>query len=56
VIARGSRSEVASVELTGGRMNSDPLTITFKGGERWELEVPKPSKRSAKEFVAVTGV
>jgi hypothetical protein len=53
VITRGSRSEVASVELAGGGMNSDPLTVTFKSGERWELEVPKPSKKGAKELVEV---
>ena len=51
-ITRVPRSEVASVEFTGGGMYSDPLTVTFKSGDSWALEVPKPSKKSAKELAA----
>jgi hypothetical protein len=51
VIARVARSEVASVELDGGGLYALPLTVTFSSGDRWELEVPKPSKKHAKEVV-----
>jgi len=52
VITRVPRGEVASVEFGGGGMYSDPLTVTFASGANWALEVPKPSRKSAKEFVA----
>ena len=51
VIVRVPRSELASVELDGGGLYALPLTVTFSGGDRWELEVPKPSKKHAKEVV-----
>jgi len=52
VIVRVPRSEFASAEL-GGAANifSPPLTINFKRGERWELEVPRPSRKQAKRVV-----
>src|ERR1017187_10995224 len=51
VIVRVPRSELASVELDGGGLYALPLAVTFSGGDRWELEVPKPSKKHAKEVV-----
>lgn len=54
VLVRIPRSEIASAELGGGQtMFSPPVTITLAGGDRWELEVPRPSKQAAKELVAV---
>jgi hypothetical protein len=55
VIARVPRGEVESVDLSGGGMNSCPLTVTFTGGDVWELEVPKPSKKYAKQVVEQLG-
>lgn len=55
IIARVPRSEVASVELGGGGIYSPPLTVTFNSGNKWELEVPKPSKKHAKEVVQALG-
>jgi hypothetical protein len=51
VVERIPRSEVASAELGGGVAPS--LTITFSNGEGWTLEVPRPSKGSAKAVVDV---
>jgi hypothetical protein len=51
VIVRVPRSEVASAELGGGGLFSPPLTITFTNGGTWQLEVPRPSKKHAKEVV-----
>jgi len=54
VIARIPRSELASAELGGGQtIFSPPLTITFKSGDKWLLEVPRPSKKQARQVVAV---
>lgn len=52
VIVRVPRSEVASAELGGGGLFSPPLTITFTNGSTWQLEVPRPNKKQAKEVVA----
>ncbi|MGA3362255.1 MAG: hypothetical protein ABSD82_09515 [Solirubrobacteraceae bacterium] len=54
VIVRVSRSEFESAEL-GGAVNifSPPLTINFKGGEFWQLEVPRPSRKQAQAVVDV---
>jgi hypothetical protein len=48
VIVRVPRSEFESAAV-GGAANifSPPLTIHFKGGERWELEVPRPARKQA---------
>jgi hypothetical protein len=53
VLARVPRSDVASVELGGGKLQSDPLTLTFTNGGAWELEVSKAVKKSGKAFVEV---
>ena len=55
VIVRVPRSEVASAELGGGGLFSPPLTITFTNGSTWQLEVPRPNKKQAKEVVATLG-
>lgn len=56
VIERVPRSDVASAELGGGHtLYSPPLTITFVGGYTWRLEVPRPSKKAAKEVVGTLG-
>jgi hypothetical protein len=55
VIARVPRAEVESVTLSGGGLYSPPLTVTFRNGEIWELEVPKPSKKYAKQVVEELG-
>jgi hypothetical protein len=55
VIVRVPRSELESAEV-GGAANifSPPLTIHFKGGERWELEVPpRPARKQALAVVNV---
>ena len=49
VIERVSRSEVASGELGGGV--SPALTVGFRDGGEWLLEVPRPFKRDAEEVV-----
>jgi hypothetical protein len=54
VLVRLPRSDVAGAELGGGHtLMSPPLTITFTAGERWELEVPRPSKKDAQEVASV---
>jgi hypothetical protein len=53
VVARMPRSEVASAQLGGGV--SPSLTITFNDGGTWQLEVPRPSKKHAKEVVDALG-
>lgn len=55
VIVRVPRSEVASAELGGGGLFSPPLTITFTNGSTWQLEVPRPNKKQAKEVVETLG-
>jgi hypothetical protein len=55
IIARIPRSEVVSAELDGGGIYSPPLTITFASGDSWQLEVPRPSKKHAKQVVQVLG-
>jgi hypothetical protein len=55
VLARVQRSDVASVELGGGKLQSDPLTLNFTNGESWQLEVSKAVKKSGKAFVEELG-
>ncbi|HEY1777598.1 MAG TPA: hypothetical protein VGG41_15680 [Solirubrobacteraceae bacterium] len=49
VLKRTPRSEVASAELGKGLV--PPLTIGFADGDRWELEVPGPSRKHARTLV-----
>lgn len=51
VIARVPRREVTGVELEKGGLYSPPLTVTFKSGDTWALEVPKPSVKHAKAVI-----
>jgi hypothetical protein len=51
VIARAPRSEVTGIELDKGGLYSPPLTVTFRDGNTWALEVPKPSVKSAKAVI-----
>lgn len=51
VIARVPRSEVTGIELDKGGLYSPPLTVSFKSGETWALEVPKPSVKHAKAVI-----
>jgi hypothetical protein len=56
VIERVPRGEVTGAELGGGHtLYSPPLTITFAGDYYWALEVPRPSKKAAKEVVDTLG-
>jgi hypothetical protein len=55
IITRIPRSEVVSAQLDGGGIYSPPLTITFASGNSWQLEVPRPSKKHAKQVVQVLG-
>ncbi|HEX2702062.1 MAG TPA: hypothetical protein VHM72_01340 [Solirubrobacteraceae bacterium] len=54
VLVRLPRSEFEAAEV-GGAANifSPPLTIHFKGGERWELEVPRPARKQALAVVNI---
>jgi hypothetical protein len=51
VLARASRSEVASVEFDEGRMVSH-LKLSFANGHLWEFDVPRTDKKTAKAVVA----
>jgi hypothetical protein len=53
VIVRVSRSEFESAEVGGVNIFSPPRTIKFKGGESWQLEVPRPSRMQAQAVVDV---
>jgi hypothetical protein len=55
VIVRVPRGEVASAELGGGGIYSPPLTITFRNGDIWQLETPRPFKKKAQEVVQLFG-
>jgi hypothetical protein len=55
VIARISRSEVASVDMSGGGIYSPPLVVTFTSGDTWQLEVPRPSKKHAQKVIDALG-
>jgi hypothetical protein len=50
VLARASRSELASVELGEGKMVSH-LRLTFANGQLWEFDVPRSDKKTAKAVV-----
>jgi hypothetical protein len=51
VLARASRSELASVELDEGRMVSH-LKLHFTNGALWEFDVPRSDKKTARAVVA----
>jgi hypothetical protein len=50
VLARASRSELASVELDEGKMVSH-LTLRFGSGQLWEFDVPRSDKKTARAVV-----
>lgn len=50
VLARVPRSQVASAELLGGGVTPG-LTVTFRGGGSWEVEITRPSKKHAEELI-----
>jgi hypothetical protein len=50
VLARASRSELASVEWDEGRMVSH-LKLSFSNGHLWEFDVPRTDKKTAKAVV-----
>jgi hypothetical protein len=53
VIARVPRSQLQTTELSPGYVGL--LTITFASGGPWRLEVPPPSKNSARAVVHALG-
>ena len=55
VLARASRSELASVELDEGKMVSH-LRLTFANGRVWEFDVPRSDKKTARAVVAALHV
>ena len=50
-LARAPRSELASASLDEGRMLSH-LRLQFADGRRWEFDIPKSDKRTARAVVA----
>lgn len=48
VIARAPRGTAVSIEYGGGLVSK--LTVAFKDGSKWELDVPKNGAKAAKEF------
>jgi hypothetical protein len=50
-LARAPRSELVSAELDEGKLLSH-LVIRLADGKRWEFDVPKANKKTAKEVVA----
>ena len=54
VIARGSRSEVASAELDPGALKA-ALRIGFADSGWWEFEIPKIYRRTAEQVVRELG-
>jgi hypothetical protein len=51
VIARASRSELASVDFDEGKMVSH-LQLHFVNGQVWHFDVPRSDKKTAKAVVA----
>jgi hypothetical protein len=58
VVARVPREDVVSVELAGGWphlayyiLSAAPLTITFKDGSAWQMEVSRFLRHNGKAFV-----
>ena len=48
VLARAPRAEVTSAELDEGVLLSH-LTVEFSNGARWQFDVPRQGKKSARE-------
>ncbi len=53
VIERVPRGDVSSAEL--GRGLPPSLTIAFRDGGTWRLEVPPPNKKQAESVVRALG-
>jgi hypothetical protein len=51
VLARASRSELASVDFDEGKMVSH-LTLQFVNGRLWQFDVPRSDKKTAKAVAA----
>ena len=63
VVARVPRGDVVSAELGGGWphvayyiLSAAPLTITFKDGSAWQMEVSRFLRRNGKALVQALGV
>jgi hypothetical protein len=54
VLVRASRDDVEAVEMQDGKLIS-VLKLRFTNGVVWEFDVPRTSKKGAKEFVAMLG-
>ena len=54
VLARASRSELASAELDEGKMVSH-LRLHFINGKLWEFDIPRTDKKTARAVVAALG-
>ena len=54
VLARVSRSEIATAELDKGALKS-ALKIEFSGGGVWEFEIPKANRKTAEQVVSALG-
>jgi hypothetical protein len=55
VIERIPRSDVASAEVGRAVLFAPPLTFGFTNGNTWQLEVPRPSMKHAKQVVRALG-
>lgn len=54
VVARVPRNQVASAELGSGQLAPE-LTVSFRDGDTWLLEVPRISKKDAEDVVRMLG-
>jgi hypothetical protein len=53
-LARAARAEVKTVAMQQGKLLSR-LTLTFGGGDTWDFEIPRVSRKSAADLVAALG-
>jgi hypothetical protein len=53
-LARVPREELEAVEMHDGKLVS-VLTLRFTNGVVWEFDVPRTSKKAAREFVSALG-
>jgi hypothetical protein len=53
-LVRVPRSDVESITIQDGRLLSQ-LTLTFANGVRWEFEVPRAHRKTAKGLVSALG-
>jgi hypothetical protein len=51
VLARASRSDLASVEFDEGKVVSH-LTLHFENGRKWEFDVARTERKTARAVVA----